>query len=200
MWDASPRAVKANVKPADVEEGLKHKSTQYAIFINHYASDGKLKSSSLGLVGHRESTPIQLENRESAISTIVPLDEAASSAGLCWAPLGLIDMYNAGGAVLSSEISRANVDPSVREVRIEAKSESAGRFGVYSSLAPESASVDGVPVHVTWDDESGIAAIHLAPVSESSAFLDSASRARAPRRIILVRWRVGGNIGTGTAR
>jgi hypothetical protein len=196
MWDASPRAIIANVKPADVEEGLNQTSARYAILINHFASDGKLKSSSLGLVGLRESTQIHLENKESAISTIVPLEEAASSAGLCWAPLGLIDMYNSGAAVLSSKISQANVDPSVREVRIEAKSESAGRFGVYSSLAPDSASVDGVPVHVTWDVESGIAAIHLAPVSDSSAFLDSTSTARAPRRSIHVRWRVDGNTGT----
>lgn len=196
MWDASPKAVTANVKPSDVEEGLEQPSAQYAALTNHYSADGKLKSSSLGLVGLHESTPIHLESKESAISTIVPLDATASSAGLYWAPLGLIEMYNSGGAVLSSELSRMNIDTfSVLEARVEAKGESVGRFGVYASLAPDSCSVDGVPVAVTWDIESGISAFHLATISEPNTIPDST--AGAPRRIIRIRWRVDGSFGTG---
>lgn len=75
---------------------------------------------------------------------------------LDFAPIGLIDMYNAGGATeglcFDHELSGCSV-------RIEARG--CGRFGAYSSKKPIYCTVNGNKEEIKYDPENGLLIVEL---------------------------------------
>lgn len=72
---------------------------------------------------------------------------------LHFAPIGLLDMYNSGGAV------EAVSYVSERTIKIYGKG--CGRFGAYSSTKPNKCMVDNQEENFTYSSENGLLTITL---------------------------------------
>lgn len=91
--------------------------------------------------------------------------------GFRFAPLGLVDMYNAGGAVVGLTYHVLNVstlleDPglatgpeAVATVCMQVKG--CGRFGAYSSAKPRRCLLGSSAAEFVYDSSSGFLAVHL---------------------------------------
>lgn len=91
--------------------------------------------------------------------------------GLRFAPVGLVDMYNSGAAVvdltyhvlnvsiLSGDTTSAKGPEAVAMVCMEVKG--CGRFGAYSSLKPRRCLLGSADVEFAYDSLSGFLAIYL---------------------------------------
>lgn len=84
------------------------------------------------------------------------LYEQAVNKMLDFAPIGLIDMFNSGGA--TEGVSFVN-EPSGCPVRIEARG--CGRFGAYSSVKPVRCTVDGDEVDFEYNVDNGLVIVKL---------------------------------------
>ncbi|MCD7466470.1 putative galactinol--sucrose galactosyltransferase 6 [Datura stramonium] len=140
-------------------------------------------SAELVVLPYNAAMPVSFKILEHETYTVTPIKVLAP--GFSFAPLGLIDMYNAGGAIegLKYEV-KAGVELSeleagyqgegnlVAEDRIENLSTEAvavvsmevkgcGRFGVYSSVKPRKCSVGGDMVDFVYDSESGLLTLNL---------------------------------------
>ena len=77
---------------------------------------------------------------------------ATARSGAAWAPLGLLDMLNAGGAVVGSSAT-----PTGGAVAALGP----GAFGFYASEAPSALSLDGAPAPYTYDEQRGLLTVRL---------------------------------------
>ncbi|KAL4457908.1 hypothetical protein ABPG75_012773 [Micractinium tetrahymenae] len=85
-----------------------------------------------------------------------------AAAGVAVAPIGLVNMMNAGGAVLAAELAEPEAngghangsEPAGPELRILLRG--AGRFLLYASRPPAAVLLDGQPAGgVEWEERSG---------------------------------------------
>ncbi|CAM0912194.1 unnamed protein product [Alopecurus aequalis] len=90
--------------------------------------------------------PVTLKPREYEVFTVVPLKRLPNGAS--FAPIGLIGMFNSGGAVAG--VSYGN------DGRVEVKVRGAGTVGVYCSTRPKSVAVDSETVGFSYDDGCGL--------------------------------------------
>ena len=107
--------------------------------------------------------------------------------GLRFAPLGLVDMYNAGGAIEGltyhgqsctevleidsglanklNEVSLQSLDGGVvATICMEVKG--CGRFGAYSSAKPKSCILNSADVEFSYDPSSGLLSLELENMPE----------------------------------
>lgn len=107
--------------------------------------------------------PITLKPREYEVFTVVPIKELAN--GIKFAPIGLIKMFNSGGAVkeLNHQPESSNVSLKVR---------GAGPFGAYSSSKPKRVAVDSEEVEFGYDEECGLITIALRVSEKELHFWD----------------------------
>lgn len=84
------------------------------------------------------------------------MSEQVLGQDLLFAPIGLLDMYNSGGAVESLEYI---MDLSKYVIKIKGKG--CGRFGAYSSTKPKSCMVDTKEEEFTYNSEDGLLTIKL---------------------------------------
>ncbi|XP_047307980.1 probable galactinol--sucrose galactosyltransferase 6 [Impatiens glandulifera] len=96
---------------------------------------------------------LSLKILEHEIFTVTPIK--VLSSGVSFAPFGLVEMYNAGGAIESLEYETG----SVGVVRIEVKGR--GRFGGYSSAKPKLCKVNYVEVEFEYESGSGLVSVGL---------------------------------------
>lgn len=73
---------------------------------------------------------------------------------LDFAPIGLIDMFNSGGAVEGLSFSHDDCS-----IRIEARG--CGRFGAYSSARPAHCTVDEDKVEFEYSSDNGLLTVNL---------------------------------------
>ena len=91
--------------------------------------------------------PVTLRPREYEVFTVVPLKRLPNGAS--FAPIGLIGMFNSGGAV-------AGVSYGDDGCGVEVKVRGAGTVGVYSSTKPKSVAVDSEAAGFSYDDGCGL--------------------------------------------
>ncbi|CAN6449820.1 unnamed protein product [Victoria cruziana] len=125
------------------------------------------------------SLPVTLSVLEHVIFTITPIKVLGPGFG--FAPLGLIDMINAGGAIESYEVEsmRKEILDTVEEmdsllskatledcsptaiacVKMEVKG--CGRFGAYSSSKPRKCLLNDTEVEFSYDSATGLLALQL---------------------------------------
>lgn len=84
-----------------------------------------------------------------------------------FAPLGLIDMYNSGGAIEDLETTN---NPS--ECRIKIRSRGPGRFGAYSSVRPRHLKVDNKEEEFSFELKHGLLIVNLSHVLEEGGLRD----------------------------
>ncbi|XAR53893.1 Galactinol--sucrose galactosyltransferase [Bertholletia excelsa] len=88
------------------------------------------KGGSLSRLSKQQSLGVTLKTLECDVFTVSPIK--VYHGEIDFAPIGLIDMYNAGGAVEGMEVSK---DSSKHRISIEGRG--GGRFGAYSNQKPE---------------------------------------------------------------
>ncbi|XXG72428.1 hypothetical protein AAC387_Pa07g1524 [Persea americana] len=102
--------------------------------------------------------PVTLKAREYEVFTVVPVKELSN--GSSFAPIGLIKMFNSGGAIkeLLYEADRnAIVDMKVR---------GCGIFGSYSSTLPKRITVDGEEIEFAYDESKCLVTLLLSVPQE----------------------------------
>ncbi|CAH9076162.1 unnamed protein product [Cuscuta epithymum] len=134
--------------------------------ISEAASDDSIWNGDCAIYSHKEgkltvlpkdaALPVSLKVLEHEIFTITPIKEMAH--GLRFAPLGLIDMFNAGGAIeeLKYEV-KSGAEMGVVTVDVKG----CGRFGAYSSAKPRSCRVGGNVTGFEYDSDSGLVTLNL---------------------------------------
>lgn len=118
------------------------------------------KTGELTTLAYNVAMPVSLKVLQYEIFTITPIK--VLSPGFTFAPLGLIDMYNAGGAIEGLKYEVNAGAETAAAVSIEVKG--CGRFGAYSSARPRKCTVDGTTnsVDFTYDSASGLVTFILA--------------------------------------
>ncbi|MCL7050630.1 hypothetical protein MKW94_026869, partial [Papaver nudicaule] len=108
---------------------------------------------------HKAATPISLKVLEHEIFTVSPVKVFGS--GFKFGPLGLIKMYNAGGAIQDVTYLVENelgiVDMAVK---------GCGLFGVYSSVKPKQCTIGSVHVEFSYDSSCGLVTMSLGRMPE----------------------------------
>ena len=97
--------------------------------------------------------PVSLKILQHEVFIVAPIK--AFSPELKFAPLGLIDMFNGGGALEGLEYGRGGTATVYMEVK------GCGRFGAYASSRPKKCSVGSSDVKFTYDSSSGLVLINL---------------------------------------
>ncbi|XP_058723948.1 probable galactinol--sucrose galactosyltransferase 2 isoform X3 [Vicia villosa] len=108
------------------------------------------------------SLPVTLNVLEYELFHFYPIKEIAQ--GIWFAPIGLLDMFNTGGAVEQFEIHKKSVAASV-----SLKVRGSGRFGVYSSQRPVKCVVGDNENEFKYESESGLTTFYI-PVSDEDMY------------------------------
>ena len=106
--------------------------------------------------------PVTLAPLQYEVFHVCPLRAAAP--GVAFAPVGLLDMFNAGGAV---EECRA-VDGGGKAV-VALRVRGCGRFGAYCSREPARCLLDSAEVEFGYDADTGLVSVDL-PVPEKEMY------------------------------
>lgn len=139
------------------------------------------RSGEVTVLPHNVAMPVSLKVLEHEVFTVTPVKVLAP--GFSFAPFGLIDMFNGGGAIeaLDYEVKAGaelsdigngyqnegnnvervdNLSPeAVAAVSIETKG--CGRFGAYSSTKPRKCKLGGEAVEYEYYSESGLVTLNL---------------------------------------
>lgn len=91
------------------------------------------------------------------VSVLTPqIGHGQVSQGIHFAPLGLIDMYNSGGAI---EALSSTLEPLGCKIKIKARG--CGRFGAYSNSEPRYCTVDTKEAEFTYNTDDGLLTVTL---------------------------------------
>lgn len=132
------------------------------------------------------SIPVTLKVLEFELFHFCPIQEIAP--GISFAAIGLMDMFNTGGAVEEVEIHRASdnkqelfdgevvsalttsLSPNqTTTVTIALKVRGSGKFGVYSSQRPLKCAVDGTETDFDYNSENGLTTFSI-PVPQEDMY------------------------------
>ncbi|KAL8160113.1 hypothetical protein V2J09_001650 [Rumex salicifolius] len=101
----------------------------------------------------KATLPITLNSREYEVYTVVPVRMLAN--GAAFAPIGLINMFNSGGAIKSLKYE------SEKGGRVKLEVRGFGVFGAYSSIKPRKIIVDGEEIEFDYEELSGLVKLAL---------------------------------------
>ncbi|KAK4851844.1 hypothetical protein QYF36_018858 [Acer negundo] len=99
--------------------------------------------------------PITLKSREYEVFTVVPVKEFSNNEDKL-APIGLIKMFNSGGA-----IKELRYDEAEGTATADMKVRGCGLFGAYSSARPKRIQVDSEEVQFGYNEVSGLVTLIL---------------------------------------
>ncbi|XP_072966461.1 stachyose synthase-like [Typha angustifolia] len=155
-WDPETRRVRGyphcykpvsgRVRPADVEWDQKEETSEmgqaeeFAVYLNQ-AEEVILMTSK------EEAIQFTLQPSSFELFTFVPIKKL--SGNVKFAPLGLVNMLNCGGAIMEVEYGENG-----SEVEMEVKG--GGKLLVYSNVEPKRSLVNGVEVGMEWSCEGEV--------------------------------------------
>ncbi|XP_028752806.1 probable galactinol--sucrose galactosyltransferase 1 [Neltuma alba] len=99
------------------------------------------------------SVPITLKSKEFEVFTVVPVNEV--NDGIKFAPIGLMKMFNSGGAIKEFNCISNGTTSVIMKAR------GCGLFGAYSSAQPKTVTVDSEEVEFRYEEASGLVTIDL---------------------------------------
>ncbi|XP_076958835.1 putative galactinol--sucrose galactosyltransferase 6 isoform X2 [Bidens hawaiensis] len=108
---------------------------------------------------HGASLPVSLHVLEHEIFTVTPVMVLGSE--FSFGPLGLIDMFNSGGAIDGLEYTVEG-----GSVIVSMMVKGCGRFGAYSKTKPKRCTVGSSEVESVYDSESGLVVVNLSRMPE----------------------------------
>lgn len=100
---------------------------------------------------YNASMPISLKVLQHEVFTVTPI--RILGGRLSFAPIGLVEMYNAGGAIVGLRYEQNAI------VRLEVKG--CGKFGAYSSAKPKKCRVGSNVVDFEYDSSFGLVILRL---------------------------------------
>ncbi|KAL4193260.1 hypothetical protein AMTRI_Chr06g176040 [Amborella trichopoda] len=121
-------------------------------------------SASLSRLPRTGHVDISLGVLQCEIYTVSPI--RAYDGKVEFAPLGLVDMYNSGGAI--QEIGFTS-DTSGCEIKIQGRG--CGHFGAYSSIKPRLCTVDGKEGDFSYETKDGLLIINMPPTLLNGSLL-----------------------------
>lgn len=144
MHDALPPALTAFVRPSDVPV-LAGAAELFAAYLD--------STKELRLVGAADCVEVRLAGGGG--SDIVTLSPVTEAGGVLFAPMGLTNMLNSGGALLSCSVSGGHSDDGydVQPARVALTLRGAGTVLCYCSHAPSGVAVGGQQVPFSYDGE-----------------------------------------------
>ncbi|KAG8100323.1 hypothetical protein GUJ93_ZPchr0013g36255 [Zizania palustris] len=107
--------------------------------------------------------PVTLGALEYEVFHVCPL--RAAVPGVSFAPVGLLNMFNAGGAVDECAV---NDDGAAAAVVLRVRG--CGRFGAYFSRRPSRCALDSADVEFSYDGDTGLVAVDL-PVPNKELYI-----------------------------
>lgn len=114
--------------------------------------------------------PVTLKVLEFELFHVCPVMTVApgggGGGGVTFAPIGLLDMFNSGGAVEECDVVRALDAAGEAEAEAEAavvrlRARGCGRFGAYSSRRPARCALDAAEVEFSYDADTGLVALDV---------------------------------------
>ncbi|KAE8730905.1 putative galactinol--sucrose galactosyltransferase 2 [Hibiscus syriacus] len=147
----TPSAISGNISPCDIEFIADIAGENWNGDVAVYA----FNSGSLSRLPKNGNIKVSLATLKCETFTISPI--RVFDQGVHFAPIGLLDMYNSGGAV---EAIDANMNE-LSDCIIKTKARGCGRFGAYSSTKPRSCMVDMKEDKFIYDSENGLLTVDL---------------------------------------
>ncbi|XP_023734016.1 probable galactinol--sucrose galactosyltransferase 6 [Lactuca sativa] len=105
--------------------------------------------------------PVSLNVLEYEVFTVTPIK--VLGLGLGFAPLGLIDMFNGGGAI---DDLKYLIESGGSSAVVEMKVKGCGRFGAYSMTEPRKCMVGPSEIEFVYDSRSGLVHLNLSHMPE----------------------------------
>jgi len=112
------------------------------------------RSKQLRVLGANEPWHLRLARREWELMSVSPIQVEGA---VRWAPLGLLDMLNGGGALISSTLTNGFGRPATARAVLRAT----GEFGAFCSPRPRQVRVNGSRVPYEFDETSGLLTVKL---------------------------------------
>ncbi|KAL1556115.1 flavodoxin-like fold protein [Salvia divinorum] len=158
IHDQQPPTISSTIQPTDVE------------YLHNTAWSGwngdcimySHRGEKLINVGVNASHPIELKAREFEVFTVAAVRQLSN--GAAFAPIGLVKMFNSGGAIKQVDYE------SKKGGRVELRVRGCGTLGAYSSLRPKRITMDEVKEHAfDYDENSGLLTLDL-PVPDAELY------------------------------
>ncbi|CAI9112857.1 OLC1v1013357C2 [Oldenlandia corymbosa var. corymbosa] len=147
---SEPVLITSQVSPTDIDSLGEIAGEQWGGDCAVYT----FRSGSLTKIPKEGKIDVSLDTLQWQIFTISPV--MVVTAGLEFAPIGLIDMYNSGGATHDLKFIS---DHSDQKVCVEVRG--CGRFGSYSSRKPTGCLVDGKDEEFQYHEDDGLLVLEL---------------------------------------
>ncbi|KAK8459135.1 hypothetical protein SEVIR_2G084500v4 [Setaria viridis] len=112
--------------------------------------------------------PVTLGPLEYEVFHVCPLRRAAPG-GAAFAPVGLLDMFNAGGAVEECAVKADDAAGTGATAVATMRVRGCGRFGAYCSRRPARCVLDAAEVEFGYDADTGLVTVDL-PVPEEEMY------------------------------
>lgn len=133
------------------------------------------RTSEVTILPYNSALPVSLEVLGHDMFTVTPIKVLAPE--FSFAPFGLIDMYNAGGAIEGlkyelkggARLSELDEDIGVSDARVGKicmDVKGCGKFGAYSSARPRRCIVDSNVVEFVYDSSAGLVTFGLDSLPE----------------------------------
>eukprot|EP00798_Chlamydomonas_sp_ICE-L_P015606 gene15606-21711_t len=148
IHDEKPGPLSTTVRPSDI--GTWTSTSSSSKFVAYSSSSGQMTCLDL-----KKGLSVALDGADADVITFAPLSEAN---GVSFSPIGLSNMYNSGGAVLSCYSSGTGFRVSLR---------GAGHFLMYCSTTPSTVSCDGFPLSSSYDEVTCALLVDI-PVNEAT--------------------------------
>ncbi|XP_028790452.1 probable galactinol--sucrose galactosyltransferase 6 [Neltuma alba] len=121
------------------------------------------RTGELVILPYNVAMPVSLRVLEHDVFTVTPVKVLGS--GVSFAPVGLIEMYNAGGAierlVYEAKGGRDEIRSDGLEALVRMEVKGCGKFGAYSSAKPRRCLVGSKVVDFDYNSDSGLMILNL---------------------------------------
>ncbi|XP_072951405.1 probable galactinol--sucrose galactosyltransferase 2 [Typha angustifolia] len=177
IHDAAPGTLTGSVRAVDVDNIAEIAGPGWGGQAVVYA----FKSGELVRLPKDATLPITLKVLEYELLHICPIKVITSN--ISFAPIGLLDMFNSGGAVEQFDVLRSsnNEDENYNDstsvgsenraatATLLLKVRGCGRFGAYSSQKPHRCTLDSSDVEFSYDSVTGLVTVNI-PVPEEEMY------------------------------
>ncbi|CAL1353267.1 unnamed protein product [Linum trigynum] len=160
IHNTSPGTLTASVRATDVDSIAEIAGDDWNGETIVYA----YRSGELFRLPKGASVPVTLKVLEYELFHFCPVKEVTSD--ISFAAIGLLDMFNSGGAMDQVEVNRTTP---AAAATISLRVRGCGRFGVYSSQRPVKCSVANVETDFDYDPATGLVTMNL-PVPEEEMY------------------------------
>ncbi|KAK7281976.1 hypothetical protein RIF29_10401 [Crotalaria pallida] len=144
--------ISGKVRPLDVEFLEEVAGENWSGDCAVYAFNAGL----LSKLPYRGKLEVSLETLQCEVYTVSPI--RVFGHDVQFAPIGLLDMYNSGGAIEALDLD-CTMD--VAECIIKIKGRGSGRFGAYSNVRPKRCVVDTKEEEFSYNPENGLLTIKI---------------------------------------